>query len=494
MSKGHLTALGILAVVCMLTPGKLAADYYDDFRDGVFERVDPNGYGYDANDPYYTNPIYWTDPNVWDIDNPTWTILKLMGTSYAYGVGSDAVADKALRLSVVGYTFPPITMGFVGAVVNTGDTDPNTSPCYWDDTTDHYILAWCYYTNYPADPNDDKGRFFLCIHTDPVAWTCIGFALELDAGTGPLDIHPHCWHAETQGIDFTQATVAPYYSPFWNFERIWVDPNAGDPGSEFPDPCDPTLVAPDDYDDPKWYRVDMNSWERTGVWMLCQFTRDPNFAPGDPNGKFMKGAIWKGGKFDWDGEYLLDREFSDTWWSGSKPGHNTGLDWYKAEGVTVLSIFSDLDYQGGYPGDGAYDNIEARTGTFTNVSHSLDLAVSNPHMGSIAIDPDLLDDPNHDPNSYDEQRRYTDGTEIVLVAEALSGKSFKEWIIFDPNHPGDPNYIALDTNTVLYLTMNADWEIEAGFKCGGGVPPFIAATLLALALGVFVRHHVGRRG
>ncbi len=35
--------------------------------------------------------------------------------------------------------------------------------------------------------------------------------------------------------------------------------------------------------------------------------------------------------------------------------------------------------------------------------------------------------------------------------------------------------------------MDADWQIEAAFKCGGSVPPFIAMTLLALVLAVIIR-------
>ncbi len=98
-----------------------------------------------------------------------------------------------------------------------------------------------------------------------------------------------------------------------------------------------------------------------------------------------------------------------------------------------------------------------------------------------ANDPNVMADPN-------ALRRYTDGTEIVLVGMPVEGKSFKQWKIYDPNHPGDSSYVSVDTNAVLYLTMDGDYEIEAIFKCGSGemLPP-IGMVLLVLAMGVVVR-------
>ena len=499
MNRRLLVGLAAVAVVCMLMPCELSATYWDSFTDGVFERTDPNGYTYDANDPYFT-AAYYADPNNWDYDNPSWDILDIIGISYEWNIGSDDVADRALRMSVVGYdTIVP--MGFIGAVVETDDTDPNTSQSFWDDTADHYCVAWCYYTghlsnNNPDDPNEDKGRVMIIMHTDVTNWWGISMALEFDAGTGVKDENPHCWHAETQGIDFTKIGGPPWSTPFWNFERIWVDPNAGNPGSTFPDANDPTLVKPTDYDDPKWLGVQMNEWERTGFWMLSQFAHDPNYVSGDPNGKYARGAIWHGGKFDWDGEYLLNRHFGQSWASGSKTGYDTGLEWYRPDGVVVLGVFSDIDYQGGYPGDAAYDHIEARTGVFTNVSRMLQVSEYHGENGDVTIDPDLFDDPNdeahldpNDPNIWvlpdpNATRRYTDGTQVVLTAVPLAGKLFLKWKYWDMATPGTATE---DTNAVLYLVMDADYGVEAQFKCGSSVPPFVAMMLLALGVGVVIR-------
>ena len=59
----------------LAVPAGVLADYYDDFSDS-----DANG------DP---------DPNVWDIDNPQWSLLDLLGIT----VSHDIVGDfKGLRL------------------------------------------------------------------------------------------------------------------------------------------------------------------------------------------------------------------------------------------------------------------------------------------------------------------------------------------------------------------------------------------------------------
>jgi hypothetical protein len=102
------------------------------------------------------------------------------------------------------------------------------------------------------------------------------------------------------------------------------------------------------------------------------------------------------------------------------------------------------------------------------------------------VDP-ALPDPN-DPNTRtDRVFRYTEGTEVVLTAMPVGGKGFKAWTIYDPNFPGDVGHATMDSNSVLYLTMDADWQIEVDFKCGSGLPPFIAAAVLALGVAVAVR-------
>jgi hypothetical protein len=105
----------------------------------------------------------------------------------------------------------------------------------------------------------------------------------------------------------------------------------------------------------------------------------------------------------------------------------------------------------------------------TSTTYTLSLRVKNAEYGTVTFDPDQLDDPNDDPNDPCALRRYTAGTEVTLTAYPIEGRSFKRWRIFDPNYPGDANYAAVDTNTVLLLTMAYDQQIEATFSCASGV-------------------------
>ena len=72
--------------------------------------------------------------------------------------------------------------------------------------------------------------------------------------------------------------------------------------------------------------------------------------------------------------------------------------------------------------------------------------------------------------------------------EPTEGKAFKMWKIFDPNHPGDANYVTQDSNAALYLTMDADYEIQAVFKCGSSAGPVLPMILVMLGLLAVSRH------
>ena len=379
----------------------------------------------------YTGP---EDPNVvWDIDDPCWIIYEPLGNPNAVGV-----VDGWFRL----WTAPSwIASVALIAYPQTVDLDPNTSETWCGHTVDHYVLARTRNADPQTDPNDDGGESMLLLHASEVTW--LGFGFEYPYRKyGEGAVLPRI--SSVQGLNW------------WVYNRHRMYP-----------------------DDPN------HADEAGGFWMLLAYFSDGNPDASDPNGKYLRAAIWNGEKFDWNGQWLIETDLSDpcSWHEPNQILAN-GDDWWCPEGMTTVGTGEYI----GVPADVAFKQIEARTGVFDpNNPGSLSLTVSNDHMGTITIDPDLLDDPNGDPNDLSLLRRYTNGTEIVLVAEPLSGKSFKGWIIYDPNHPGDANYTTQDTNAALYLTMDADWEVDAGFKCGGGVPPFIAMTLLALAMGVVLR-------
>jgi hypothetical protein len=154
----------------------------------------------------------------------------------------------------------------------------------------------------------------------------------------------------------------------------------------------------------------------------------------------------------------------------------------------------------GFPADTKFDDIECRHGVFTNVSHTLHVAkIKSEDYGTVSLDPDLLDDGNNiDPNEYlagdrpafNELRRYTDGTEVVMTATPAEGRGWKKWKIWDdPNQYPDSNYVTDDTNSVLYLTMDTDYVVEAIFSCSadGSVLPPLGIVLVALAAGIVRR-------
>ncbi len=109
-------------------------------------------------------------------------------------------------------------------------------------------------------------------------------------------------------------------------------------------------------------------------------------------------------------------------------------------------------------------------------AYTIDVTCKKPTQGSVTLSPD----PN-DPNIPDYG--YPSGTAVTLTAEPNDGKIFKKWRIFDPNHPGDANYMVVDTNNPITIVMNGDYKVTAIFKCGGGAAQGIPLLVIG-GLGV----------
>jgi len=500
--RAHVTlAWCLAAAVCVIAPTRLMADWWDDFSDNNFWN-DPN-----FSDGDWTQLDQYDANYGWEADNPQWWVYALMCHPDTFIVDANY---GAVRIWCEPHPFIP-QFAYCGLAADDGVHSTPESETYWDDTSSHYVLCRAYYPGHPDGPNDpnfDCGKAGIFMHGHPFSQQSLLFMVDFDNKTyedpcNPgsykwADHHVYTYHANVQsgiGTDFR------------NLSRIWIDPNGvRDPNRGLDwstaDPNDTTWLEPPEggtgiprhrdpnYDDPRWYGVSIDAWERNGFWILMQFEIDPNYEPGDPNGKWVKGAIWSGDKYAWDGDWLVVGELSGPYWDPD----TDPLLFYRSEGRSAVAALSSdpLNWGNGFPADAIYDAFEAREGFFDpNDPRLLDLTISNSHMGTININPDVPD-PN-DPNTADARLcRYTNGTEIVLIAEPLSGKSLKHWIIWDPNHPGDANHVVTDTNSVLYLTMDADWEVEAAFKCGGGselVMP-LGMVLLALFAGVVVRHRL----
>ncbi len=198
-----------------------------------------------------------------------------------------------------------------------------------------------------------------------------------------------------------------------------------------------------------------------------------------------------------------DPNTSPTWWDDSTDHYVLAWIYYtgyyspqNSDPHKRYSFFDPL-YDPNYddPAEAAFDHVEVRTGKFDKTPCRLTLNVVKPNYGAVAINPDLRDPA--DPNTSEEKvLRYTKGTGVVLHAVPIAGKSFSEWSVWgDPNRYPDANYITIrDSNAVLYLVMDKDYLAEATFKCGSGLPPFIAAAFLALAAGVAFRLMSGAVG
>lgn len=82
---------------------------------------------------------------------------------------------------------------------------------------------------------------------------------------------------------------------------------------------------------------------------------------------------------------------------------------------------------------------------------------------------------------------YLPGTAVTLSAQAVEGKIFAEWRIFDPNYPGDPNHWVTDSNNPTTLLMTSDQEVQAFFKCGSPTAPLLPMVLGILGLFAWLR-------
>jgi len=136
------------------------------------------------------------------------------------------------------------------------------------------------------------------------------------------------------------------------------------------------------------------------------------------------------------------------------------FDQLKAWGDTIWQLW---DHNKDVAGAAPYLMTQANADV--TIAYTLDLDIVNPEYGSVDVDPN--------------QTTYAPGTVVTLTATALDGKRFAQWEIYDPNHPGDVNYAAIDLNNPTTIVMDSDEQVTAVFRCGSG-----AELLLPLAIGM----------
>ncbi len=392
-----------------------------------FDNFNDGYYERTPNDPRYdANDPYWTNPN----NCVLWDIDNPDWEMHELigEVWAEGIDDGWLRLYVQGQVM--MGLAFLGAGVEDYQ-DPNVSFTFYDDSAPHYIMALTK-TNDPT-----QGATYVFLHADVITWTGYGFR--------------KAFHPNDSSFAITHFNATDYT---FGIKRDWPDPN----------------TAPD---------------EENGFWFAFQFDPDDPNGTGDandPNNHWFRVAAWNGGKHGWDGEWFMEFPVIHPNWPPGDPNLDMNFD----EGISVVAVAGTGDI--GIVPDMSFDHVEVRWGSFTNVSRALTITMKD--CCDLKIDPDLLDDPNHDPNDLGELRRYTHETGVVLHAAVPCGnKSFKKWTIKGPNDSGDPLYqIVTDTNEVVYLTMDGDYLVKATCKCGGGgIEPFAATVLLVLGLTVVIR-------
>ncbi len=359
--------------------------------------------------------------------------------------------------------------------------DPNDpdlfDPNQWDIDNPHWTIEEVLGDTFLADASDGWLRLYASS-----AWDMYMF---IAAGAHDEDLDPN-----------TSATYFDDSAPHYVMARVKVsDPNTGE--SMLFIHGDPvtwtTYCASLEHDDNAFRCVWLNGLDRirlgrvdlphldetNGFWVVAQLDAD-----GDPNHSYFRMAAWNGGKYDWDGVWRPDKHILTTW------DPNTYEYW--GEGLSGVAEMQGPQAGDGDAADAKFDNVEIRWGTFTNTYRTLTIKMKD--CCDLNIEPDILADSNNiDPNNYnpvvdpDNLRRYTNGTAVVLDAVVPCGnKSFKKWTVKGPNDSGDPLYqIVVDTNEVVYLTMDGDYLVKATCKCGGGgmAPPMLSLlTLGALAL------------
>lgn len=126
------------------------------------------------------------------------------------------------------------------------------------------------------------------------------------------------------------------------------------------------------------------------------------------------------------------------------------------------------------------DWIQSQIGEYKDLA----LTVVTPDDGVVEIDPEPTDS---------NQPEFPAGVVVTLIAEPEWGHDFLQWEIYDPNHPGDANYMSVDANDTLIIVMDTDHEVIARFECGSGMAPVLVIGFFAACTTITCRSTFPRR-
>jgi lysophospholipase L1-like esterase len=123
----------------------------------------------------------------------------------------------------------------------------------------------------------------------------------------------------------------------------------------------------------------------------------------------------------------------------------------------------------GAPYGGSGQNVAVPLAGTVVQLYDLVLSINDEDWGNVALDP---------PPDNANAPQYPVGTLVALAAEPADGRSFKHWKIYDPNYPGDANYVGRDTNELILLVMNEAWQLDAVFRCSDTADVLLAALVV----------------
>ncbi len=142
----------------------------------------------------------------------------------------------------------------------------------------------------------------------------------------------------------------------------------------------------------------------------------------------------------------------------------------------------------GYSGQTDIDNEARVAGSRADIGsdeytpiYKLTTGIINDFHGQVDVTP-------ASPNGF-----YGRGACVTLHAISSDGKTFREWELFDPNHPDDSNYSTIDSNNPICVVMNSNRKVNAVFNCGSGAVGLpLAGVLATMCLLVLrLRHRCG---
>jgi len=301
-----------------------------------------------------------------------------------------------------------------------------------------------YVTIYMSDPNSG-----LCV---------LGSAGVVSSSDLEFIFFPGVIEAYIDAGDFQAYDFDVWYQDpnDWNLDpNMWPDPNDAKDASDAPDP---NGIAPGDPNDPNYNDPNQPIYART-----CTLVNGSGILNSELLYFWSFRAMTDGVNWEVDADVDWSDPFAPWTIDISNGGADAELNW----GLEINN-----------PGDLLFIKGTLTMQGTGGVARTLTVTHDKPGWGTVAVDPDW-------PRIWP---KFANGQEIVLTATPIDGKILKEWRIWDdPNLYPDKNFATIDSNTVLTLTMNGDKHVEAKYKCGSNLPPFIAMTLLALTVGVMIR-------